>query len=173
MQRGPKPEPAALRLVKGNPGRRPIPEEPQLDADGEEAPLPPAFLSKEAVEEWNRIVGRLHSTGLMSHADVAALSAYCQAFGRWRQAEEAYKVFSEQDDTPGDSLIIKAASGNTVKNPLVAIANEAMADCIRYATEFGMTPSARMRVSKPAASKGKGSSGQSKPKAKGIDKYFA
>jgi phage terminase small subunit len=34
-----------------------------------------------------------------------------------------------------------------VQHGLIGIANKAMADMVRYAAEFGMTPSARCRVS--------------------------
>ena len=42
--------------------------------------------------------------------------------------------------------MIKATSGNAIQNPLVGIANKAKADMVRYATKFGMTSSARSRV---------------------------
>jgi len=44
------------------------------------------------------------------------------------------------------ALMIKTTSGNAIQNPLVGIANKAKADMVRYAVEFGMTPSARSRV---------------------------
>ena len=44
------------------------------------------------------------------------------------------------------ALMIKTTSGNAIQNPLVGIANKAKADMVRYAAEFGMTPSARSRV---------------------------
>ena len=45
-------------------------------------------------------------------------------------------------------LMIKTTNGNAVQNPLVGTANKAMGDMVRYAAEFGMTPSARSRVAK-------------------------
>lgn len=49
-------------------------------------------------------------------------------------------------DTVTDGLIIRTRSGNIIQNPLVGTANKAMADMVRYAAEFGLTPSARTRV---------------------------
>ena len=43
-------------------------------------------------------------------------------------------------------LIIRTQGGNAIQNPLVGTANKAMADMMRYAAEFGMTPSARTRI---------------------------
>ena len=41
---------------------------------------------------------------------------------------------------------LKLVTGNPGKNPLVGTANKAMSDMVRYAAEFGMTPSSRSRV---------------------------
>jgi phage terminase small subunit len=38
-------------------------------------------------------------------------------------------------------------NGNAIQNPLIGTANKAASDMVRYAAEFGMTPSARARIS--------------------------
>ncbi len=43
-------------------------------------------------------------------------------------------------------LMIKTSNGNAIQNPLVGTANKAVSDMVRYAAEFGMTPSARVRL---------------------------
>ena len=50
-------------------------------------------------------------------------------------------------DTVSAGLMIKTTNGNAVQNPLVGTANRAMHEMMRYATEFGMTPSSRTRLS--------------------------
>ena len=52
---------------------------------------------------------------------------------------------AERDQLTG-GLTIKTTNGNAIQNPLVGMANRAMADMVRYATEFGMTPSSRSRI---------------------------
>lgn len=42
--------------------------------------------------------------------------------------------------------MIKTFNGNAIQNSLVRTANKAMADLVRYAAEFGMTLSARSRI---------------------------
>jgi phage terminase small subunit len=42
-------------------------------------------------------------------------------------------------------LLVKGSDGVTA-NPLVGIAHRAAADMVRYAGEFGMSPSARARI---------------------------
>lgn len=87
----------------------------------------------------------LHKIGLLSEVDRAALAAYAQAYGRWVQAERAIAKMAEKDQLTG-GLMIKTSNGNAIQNPLVGTANKAASDMMRYAAEFGMTPSARTRI---------------------------
>jgi P27 family predicted phage terminase small subunit len=129
-----------MKRLLGNPGRRPLPKnEPQPLS---RKPQPPAHLSEDALGEWARVESELDAIGILSGLDRAALAAYCQAYGRWAQAERALAKMSNA----ADGLIIKTVSGNMIQNPQVGVANKAMADMVRYAAEFGMTPSARSRV---------------------------
>lgn len=139
--RGAKPTPTNIKLLLDNPGQRPLQKnEPQPRAA---RPKPPAHLNDDAQQEWERVIDELVSVGIMSGLDRAALGAYCQAYGRWAQAERALAKMSNQ----ADGLIIKTVSGNMIQNPLVGVANKAMADMVRYSAEFGMTPSSRSRIS--------------------------
>src|SRR5574340_896607 len=49
---------------------------------------------------------------------------------------------------PGGAACVehKTMNGNVIQHTLVGTANKAMQDMVRYAVEFGMTPSARSRV---------------------------
>jgi P27 family predicted phage terminase small subunit len=142
--RGRKPKPTHLKLVTGNPGKRRLnPAEPRPASAG--VPAPPAELSDEAKTEWRRVARGLHRIGLLTGVDRAALAAYCQAWGRWRQAEHALAEMAMRDPLTR-ALMVRTKDGNLIQNPLVGIANKAMADMVRYAAEFGMTPSARSRI---------------------------
>jgi len=143
MARGRKPLPSHLKLVKGNPGRRPINDNepiPELAM-----PSPPPHLSDEAKVEWGRVTEQLFLLGLVSQLDRAVLAAYCQAYARWITAERAITRMAEKDQLTG-GLMIKTSNGNAIQNPLVGTANAAMHEMARYASEFGMTPSARSRI---------------------------
>ena len=143
--RGRKPTPTHLKLVRGNPGKRALPKK------GEELPVvieevsPPPFLSDDAKVEWGRMMQALVALKLVSSLDRSAFAAYCQAYGRWAQAERALAAMRERDPHSA-GLLIKTTGDNIVQNPLVGIANKAMSDMVRYAAEFGMTPSARVRL---------------------------
>lgn len=141
--RGRKPTPSHLKLVKGNPGRRPINEREPIPQHA--LPTPPSELSDDAKIEWGRVSEELFRIGLLSDIDRASLAAYCQAYGRWIQAERAIAEMAKRDHLTA-GLLIKTTNGNAIQNPLVGTANKAMADMVRYAAEFGMTPSARSRI---------------------------
>jgi len=136
-------KPTALKLIMGNPGKRPInPREPKPE---NRIPDPPECLTTVAAIEWMRVSEELGALGLLTGLDRAALAAYCQAYGRWVQAESAIAEMAKRDLLTG-GLMIKTSNGNAIQNPLVGTAHKAAADMVRYACEFGMTPSARSRI---------------------------
>ncbi len=75
--------------------------------------------------------------------DRAALAVYCTAYARWVQAERAIAGMAKRDMLTG-GLMIKTSNGNAIQNPLVGTANTTASDMVRYAAEFGVTPSARV-----------------------------
>lgn len=144
MRRGTKPIPTHLKLIAGNRGKRRL-----NDAEPKPAPLlspePPPELNADARIEWDRVFRQLVSSGIVSVVDRGTLAAYCQAYGRWLQAERAFADMARRDPVMV-GLMIKTKQGNVIQNPLVGTANKAMSDMVRYAAELGMTPSARSRV---------------------------
>jgi P27 family predicted phage terminase small subunit len=142
---GPRPTPTLLKIVRGNPSKRrlnaneptpPIPPEP---------PEPPGFLMPTAKDEWYRIVPTLHAVGLVSVIDVMPLAAYCQSCARWQQAENMLAEMAERDPDTG-ALTVTTGTGSLTQNPVLRIAVSAAQDMLKFAAEFGLTPSARVRV---------------------------
>lgn len=139
---GPAPKPTALKIVAGNPGNRQLSKsEPVLESS---APDCPSHLAPEARIEWQRIMPLLLHYKIVTEIDTAALALYCQAYARWQQAEK--KITEHREKTGDDGLLIKAPSGYPIQNPYLAIANRAMEDCHKYLQQFGLSPSARTRV---------------------------
>ena len=140
---GPPPTPIRLRLLRGNPGKRPIGRvfEPPRPAE------PPDFLRGDARAEWDRVAPGLFVMGLLTAADVACLAAYCQAFAIWRSATLALDEIAQLDAAPTRGLLVKGSEGQAPPNPLLAIASSAARDVVRYAGEFGFSPAARSRIS--------------------------
>lgn len=135
-RRGPTPKPTRLRLIEGNPSKRPLNR-------NEPKPRPvrppcPRWLNQEAKREWRRIVPELDALGLLTIVDRAALAGYCQAYARWRQAEEAIEKYG---------MIGKTESGYVQQLPYVSIAQKSLQILKGFAQEFGLTPSSRSRMS--------------------------
>ena len=133
--RGARPLPTRLKVVRGTlrKGRTNM-HEPALPI---EIPRCPAHLSAEAKREWKRISADLVGYGLLTRIDRAALALYCEAWGRWVEAEQALRKFG---------VMIKAPSGFPMQSPYLAIANKAMEQMRAMLCEFGMSPSSRTRV---------------------------
>lgn len=107
---------------------------------------PPMHLLPEAKAEWKRLAPSLKLLGILSELDVGAFAAYCQAYARWVQAEKLLAKLADQDPTGMGATLIKTRGGGVMPNPLVWVARNAASDMVRYAAEFGFTPSARTRI---------------------------
>lgn len=135
MTRGRKPKPTALKRAAGNPGKRALNDaEPEPPAG---LPTCPPHLNDIAREEWTRVAQALHDMGVLTVMDRAGLAAYCQAYGRWVEAEERLRL--------GPSLV-KTPSGHVQQSPWMGIANKQLELMSRYMIEFGMTPASRSRL---------------------------
>ncbi len=84
--RGRKPKPTPLKLLEGNPGKRPLPQgEVRLAS---KAPRCPQWLEEDAKKEWKRMGKILEQMGILTEMDMTAFAGYCQAYARWKEAEE-------------------------------------------------------------------------------------
>jgi P27 family predicted phage terminase small subunit len=142
-RRGPPPKPTHLKLIAGNPGKKPINTREPKPAKG--IPRCPPWLGEEARVAWRWITGELKNMGLLTSADAHALVFYCQTYARWRQAE----AFLEQH---GETYPIRDDKGRircmqpfpqvvTVRNSLLLLKS--------LCQEFGLTPASRSRIAMP------------------------
>ena len=133
--RGRKPKPTALKELEGNPGHRALnANEPTPDR---RAPRCPSWLEDEAKKEWKRMGVVLEQYGLLTDMDMAAFSGYCQAYARWKEAEE----FITQHGT-----MVRTPNGYLQQVPQVSIAQTNLKILLRFCEQFGLTPSARSRI---------------------------
>jgi len=133
--RGRKPVPTPLRVITGNPGKRPLnPLEPKPRVA---VPTCPAHLSPSAKAEWKRLGHTLHQLGVISELDRAALAAYCQAYGRWVEAERKLK------ETP---VLLRTPAGYVQPSPWLGIANKSLETMHKFMCELSLSPVSRSRV---------------------------
>lgn len=88
--RGPKPLPANVHLLKGNPSKLAFSELADSVDPAIEVPGVPRHLWPEARKEWRRISQELVTNRLVSKLDRAALALYCQWWAKWVWAEEQF-----------------------------------------------------------------------------------
>ncbi len=144
-KRGPRPKPTALKIARGNPGKR------KLRAD---EPKPPAgvgdcpdWLDAEGKACWAEHAPQLEAMGVLTGIDRQALMTFCDIWSRYKKAIDFIRKH-------GEFLPIKDEAGKLrymCQFPQVSIAQKLLASLLRYQQEFGLTPSARSGlVAKPA-----------------------
>ncbi|HEY2837764.1 MAG TPA: phage terminase small subunit P27 family [Pirellulales bacterium] len=133
--RGRKPKPTSVKLLAGNPGHRPLNDSEPVAPEG--IPECPEFLDDEARAEWMRTCAALKQMDLLSTADRSTLAAFCVAYSRWVAAEKATQKYG---------TVVKSPNGFPMKSPYLCIAESALEQMRKLATEFGLTPSSRSRI---------------------------
>jgi P27 family predicted phage terminase small subunit len=136
--RGRPPKPTRLKVLTGNPGKRPLnPDEPRPEPA---IPECPRELGPVARKEWERLVAELTKLRILTLLDRAALASYCGAYALWAEATEAIQKYG---------TMVKSPSGYPIQSPYVAIANRQAELMMRIASEFGFTSASRSRISAP------------------------
>ena len=133
--RGRKPKPTALKALEGNPGKRPLNEHEPVPPKG--AIRCPAWLEAEAKKEWKRLAPSLEAMGVLTAVDITAFAGYCQAYARWKEAEEFISKHGS---------IFQTTSGYVQQVPQVSIAQQNLKIMQSFCSEFGLTPATRSRI---------------------------
>lgn len=137
MKRGRKPTPTALKVARGNPGKRKLNTREPKPAQPEGAPAAPRRLTGIALAKWNELAPELHRTGVYTVVDVDALERYCLIYQRWVEAEECLVK---------EGFITLTDKKNQIQNPYLAVANRCIKQLDSLASSFGLTPSSRSGV---------------------------
>ena len=87
----------------------------------------------------------MEAIGILTEVDMAAFAGYCQAYARWKEAEE----FITQHGS-----IVKTPSGYWQQVPQVSIAQTYLKIMNKFAEQFGLTPSSRSRIIASSESSG-------------------
>ena len=141
---GPPKKPTKLRLLEGNPSKRPLPKnEPEPDPT---MPQCPDWLMDDAKHEWKRVAPELNRIGLLTIVDQTALAGYCQSYARWKKAEEEIKLLK-------NTIYPLKDEGGNIKGfqqyPQYGIVNQCLKQIRAFCSEFGLTPAARAKMELP------------------------
>lgn len=142
---GRKPKPTNLKLIDGNPGKRPL--------NGKEPkpkpvkPTCPTWLNVDAKKMWKCLEKELEKLGLLTNIDGQAFSAACQSYGIWVECE---RILQEKGRVV--SIVRMNKDGNFIgeyeqQRPEVSIGNTALKNFKVFCAEFGLTPSSRSSIS--------------------------
>ena len=133
--RGRKPTPTALKVLRGNPGRRPLNAREPKPKTG--LPPCPSSLKGEARVAWRQMAKMLRDAGIGTVLDRNAMILLVDAWETYVSATTTLRQ---------SGLLVKSPSGYPLPNPLLAISNRAHEQIVRLLAEFGMTPASRTRV---------------------------
>jgi P27 family predicted phage terminase small subunit len=136
--RGRKPKPTALKLVTGNPGKRKLnAKEPK---PARVIPSPPDHLSDAARVAWGSLATRLDRLGLLTELDAFALEQLCENYVEILDLRAAIAKHgrTQSVETQYDT-VVRA-------RPEVGMLSNAERRFRAMMAEFGLTPSARSRV---------------------------
>lgn len=95
-RRGPQPQPTKLKLLRGNPGKRPL-----NDEEPEPEPLPssacPKHLKGDARTTWNNLIKPLIECGVITVVDVGVVEMLCQTRKELRLLERRQEKVGIQE----------------------------------------------------------------------------
>jgi P27 family predicted phage terminase small subunit len=136
-KRGPRKQPTAVRLLKGDrskQGRRP--QEP-IPPAGELTP--PEYIVGKAREKWEEVLPKLVAMRVMTPADLETLGRYCAVWEQWAKC-------LDQMRRGLDVLVIRDKDGKVKymqSAPAATMFVKLGQSLLRMEQEFGLTPSAR------------------------------
>jgi len=143
--KGRKPKPTKLKVLEGNPGKRPLPKN-EFKPDPTIPEKPP--LDKDAQKIFDYYAGYLDEAGLLSVMDKDLLANVSRMIARVNEIDvilqdpEVQIMISYTESAPNgtERPVVKL-------NPLVREQRDLMAQIRMHAPEFGMSPRGRVGLS--------------------------
>ncbi len=130
--RGPKGTPLALKVLNGNPGKRPLNRNAPRPKN---KPTMPAGMSEPAKAVWAEVIRDYGATGVLTGLDSHILRGYCECVVRYSHAASLLES--------SGPLVKGARQGELVKSPMHQVVRDEAELMIRFADRLGCTPSAR------------------------------
>ena len=141
--RGRKPSPTWLKVVSGNPGKRPLNhDEPRPSGDLKD---PPDWFSPRQRIIWDQCI-RNAPAGLLKLLDATVLEVFVVAKQIHEDAAMKVEKFG---------AVVKLEDGSPMRSPFIGVMNQQAAFMLKCCAEMGFTPSARSRVKVEGGKKGR------------------
>ncbi len=131
--------PTNIRILNGNPGKRPLPQnEPKPNPT---APAKPAWLTGDGAKMWGRLAPELERLGLLTVIDGEAFAGACQSWGTYVKCQRDIKKHGLTYEYEN-----KGGGVNEIERPQVKIGQKSLDQFRAFCSEFGLTPAARTRI---------------------------
>ena len=140
-KRGPRKQPTALRLLRGDPSKEGKHGDEPTPPAGRIAP--PSHVQGLALDKWNELVPKLEAMRVLTTADADTLARYCLY-------HEQFVKYADQIRRGLDVLVIKDQNGKVKyvqSTPAATMFVKLGQSMLRIEQEFGLTPSARAGMS--------------------------
>lgn len=137
--RGPKAKPTYLRILEGNPSRKPLPPgEPQAQTV---TALPaPDWYDEARIDLWNDVTQELARMNALTRVDYQVLVMYIDTIAECHRLSK--KMIALKDSVMKYGTEKKNIKSVPYFHQLIAQKQLAL----KFAAQFGMTPSARARI---------------------------
>ena|SRR6185312_14584182 len=139
--RGRKPVPTALKIIRGNPGKRALNKhEPE---GGRPLKAAPEWLSESQKYIWKKAIKQ--QKNVLRETDESIFTVWVVAYDTYQRAAQT---------VARSGLMTRAAatSDNIVQNPLLAIQNRQAELVLRACSQMGFDPTSRTRIHVPETS---------------------
>jgi len=132
---GPPPVPTAIRILRGNPSKRPLNKNEPMP--GEFKHRVPDHLNDEGKKEWKRLVAILKRMRVLTEADYMVVANAADVYSMICDASRQLKVAG---------ILYKGPSGYIQTSPLMGIITRNISLLKGLLSELGLTPASRSRL---------------------------
>jgi len=136
-KRGPKTTPTQLKVLRGNPGCRPLNKGEPVPPSGDAAV--PVHLGVVAAAKWRELLPLLQAMRVMTNADREALARYCDTYEWWMATRHTLRDKADTYPILNDAGEVKYIA----QRPEVSIAHKLAVQLRQLEQDFGLNPSAR------------------------------
>jgi P27 family predicted phage terminase small subunit len=145
MSKGRPPKPTVLKRMAGTDQPCRVNENEMQVSVLANIPAPPYNLNEYGSREYEIVCSELASKRMLHLVDLALVTAYANEMGLYVEMEEKLKTTGRIDEyfNEDGGLIRRQAK------PEQKIANDSLAKALKIACQFGLTPSARTRITQP------------------------
>lgn len=155
-QRGPRAKPVALKILAGNPGKRPAQSVSGRGRLARGRPGRPSEVTGEAAAEWDRVAADLEAADMLAAVDRGVLTAYVLAVADMLAARAEILVSGRFIKTPVQTSTGKVVGESVKVHPAVSLLDRSSARVQRLAAELGLTPASRQRLEGDAIAEPRG-----------------